>query len=151
MNDHPSLLKAIDDLNKRIDKLERFPQPPTMVDSNLAETAFSLPAAGTAGDIVIAYFNLHNANSFKMLGAPRLEVYKNSTISADNLWPLGANWTATELRGLDIIPLTVRTTPYTTDYNDLMVYYFFRNRGAGAISGLMCFCDWRFPQLQGGT
>lgn len=148
------ILSIINDLQKRVRKLESFPQPPNFITTNLASTSFSLTAAGGGGDVVLAGFNLHNADDLKVDGTPTIEIYKNvdgiDDFFPEDKYPLGTNWTYDEITGLEMIPRFERNSIFATLVGqDLTYEILVINHSASSISGIEIFCDWRVPQFNG--
>ena len=91
------LLKTIANLKKRLDNIERNPQPPNIAIATWSDSTITV----NANFHFTKNFMLNGKNGERLIGIPEITVYKNAVVH-DNRWPWGPGWTAPEAMGFRV-------------------------------------------------
>lgn len=124
------ILDEIRDLKRRVNNLERNPQPPNISLSDTATASFSLPPFPNPGFIVLLTTTIDNTDDKRLLAVPNQSIYKDS-VSAANLWPFGSNWSNQDR--VDVL-VTTWIDWGTTDNNNVVVRTMLQNWGSSTFN-----------------
>jgi hypothetical protein len=124
-----SILNKIDNLERRVESLEKTPQPPNIGLTDDFEASFSV---GANASVTVTVTNF-NANNKRLLSLESFSVFKNS-ISGANLFPVGANWSTADTFNLDVFTWIDWSQ---SDNNNVILRVLVRNWNASSINLLI--------------